>query len=748
METDNIKQPLLLKENRNCSQPPLLIAQVQRPDFEPDESNLRQLVILVRRRAWAIAGVAIAVNSAIGFWTWSQPSQYESEFKLLVEPITTSGNLDQLTPVSDGQNISSSRLDYDTQIQILRSPNLMSPIIKEINKYYPDVTYNSLIGKNQLTIGRLGETKIIQGRYRDTDPQKVKLVLHEVARGYLRYSFLERQTNLKQGLQFVKGQLPQLYDQVDKLQEQLQGFRQQNQILDPQDQTQELANRVSTLEQQQLEARSQLKEALSLYASLSRQLSLSPDQAIATATLSEAPRYQKLLNQLADVESKIAVESARFTADSPTIEVLRQEQQNLVPLVSSEAEKVLGTTLAEDSIFAVSPNSIRLNLTQQLMETITQIQVLRVRENALDRTKQLLDRQVQQMPVISRQYTDLQRELKVGTESLNRFLKVQETLEIETAQKTPPWQIILKPKQPESPISPNIERNIFLGAIASLLLGMGAAVLIERFDNVFHAPDELQEFTKLPLLGIIPYQKQLQALIPVPKLEKLLSPSNLKNEKTNHRYFQRYNASPFLEAFRSLHTNICFLGSDTPIHSIVISSATPAEGKSTTAVHLAQAATAMGQRVLLVDADLRRPQIHHILGLQNYLGLSDLIATRVKAKKAIQRLPQWDGLYVLTAGHPTPDPTRLLRSKKMQYWMRHLKRVFDLIIYDTPPMLGFADSCLLSAHTNGTIAVVGLGKTDRTDLIQALNNMKIVNTTVLGVIANGVKSYTTSSYYY
>jgi capsular exopolysaccharide synthesis family protein len=623
----------------------------------------------------------------------------------------------------------------------------MAPILEEIEKHYKDVSYDSLIGSSELNIERLEETKILEVRYRDTDPKKVRFVLHQVARGYLRYSLQERQINLKKGIQFVEGQLPQLRDRVDKLQGQLQAFRQQNNLLDPETQSQQLSTRVSAIEQEQLQTQVGLREARSLYTTISSQLGLSPNEALATAALSEAPRYQELLNKLQEVEAKIATELSRFTEESPPVQALRNQQRNLLPLLEQESQRVLGANLSQVDVSNDSPNSIRLELTQQLVDATNQIQVLQVRQNAIAQAERSLNLQVKQMPVIARQYTDLQRELNVATESLNRFLGFREGLQIEVAQKSLPWQIILKPQEPQFPISPKTDRNILLGAIAGLLLGIGAALLVERLDNVFHSPDELKDRTKLPLLGVIPYNKQLKLITPVTTVAEMVPAEDSTIEKKNRRKPQWYTASPFLESFRSLHTNIRFLGSDTPIHSIVISSATPADGKSTIAVHLAQAAAAMGQRVLLVDADLRRPQVHNILGLENKVGLSNVIATGITAKQAIQRLPMWDHLYVLTAGQLPPDPTRLLCSRKMQYLMDQFHAVFDLVIYDTPPTLGLADGRLLAAHTDGVVMVAGLGRTDRSVLMQALDGMKVSKATVLGVVANGVKGYTTSSYY-
>jgi capsular exopolysaccharide synthesis family protein len=750
MERGNIQQPLSSNNGNGngkylYSPPPISLTQPL--EKEQDELNLRHLLSVVRRRAVVIAGVTIAVTSAISFWTFSQTPKYEGKFQLLVEPVTEEGNLDKLTQVPGVSESPGSILDYDTQIEVLRSPNLMAPILEEIEKGYKDVSYDSLIGSSELNIERLEETKILEVRYRDTDPKKVRFVLHQVARGYLRYSLQERQINLKKGIQFVEGQLPQLRDRVDKLQGQLQAFRQQNNLLDPETQSQQLSTRVSAIEQEQLQTQVGLREARSLYTTISSQLGLSPNEALATAALSEAPRYQELLNKLQEVEAKIATELSRFTEESPPVQALRNQQRNLLPLLEQESQRVLGANLSQVDVSNDSPNSIRLELTQQLVDATNQIQVLQVRQNAIAQAERSLNLQVKQMPVIARQYTDLQRELNVATESLNRFLGFREGLQIEVAQKSLPWQIILKPQEPQFPISPKTDRNILLGAIAGLLLGIGAALLVERLDNVFHSPDELKDRTKLPLLGVIPYNKQLKVITPVTTVAEMVPAEDSTIEKKNRRKPQWYTASPFLESFRSLHTNIRFLGSDTPIHSIVISSATPADGKSTIAVHLAQAAAAMGQRVLLVDADLRRPQVHNILGLENKVGLSNVIATGITAKQAIQRLPMWDHLYVLTAGQLPPDPTRLLCSRKMQYLMDQFHAVFDLVIYDTPPTLGLADGRLLAAHTDGVVMVAGLGRTDRSVLMQALDGMKVSKATVLGVVANGVKGYTTSSYY-
>ncbi len=708
-------------------------------DKDSDQLDLRQVVRILRRRYLVVLTVAISVATAIGYRALNRPPLYAGQFRLLVEPITAETKVAQ--NVGD---VISTGLDYNTQIEVLRSPTVTAPILEQIRIKYPDLTYDSLMSK--LTINRLQDTKIIDIRYQDGDPKKVKEILDKIAQGYLNYSRLERQSDVLEGIKFVEDQLPQLRLKVDTLQARLQKFRQQYNFIEPEAQAQQISGQINGISQQRLEVQTKLNEVRLLYATLQNQLGLDPNQAIVAAALSEAPRYQKLLNQLQDVETKIATESVRFTSANPILQSLQETRAKLLPLIRQEAQLIIGNNL---DTARVSPdkltfqNSIRLGLTQQFVEASNQLKVIEVRSKALEQAERNLIQQFKEMPIRAREYTDLQRELKVATESLTRFLSTRESLQIEAAQKAVPWQLIAAPEG-AVPIAPDTYRNLALGVFAGLLLGVGAAWIVEMLDSVFHSADELKDKTGIPLLGVIPFNKGVKKLMgrhataSLPQAETSSIPVSFVEK------LQRYNASPFLEAFRSLYTNIRLLGSDMPIRSLVISSATPAEGKTIVALNLAQAAAAMGKRVLLVDADLRRPQVHARLNLPNMRGLSNLIASEdLDFNDVIQKSPQDDNLYILTAGQIPPDPTRLLSSEKMQNLMGELRSAFSLVIYDTPPLVGFADANLLAPPTDGLVLVVALGKTDRYPLMQALDGIRMSNTPFLGIVANGIKQYTT-----
>jgi len=727
---------------------PQLLPEAYAELFEPDSKDdfdPRQLLAIVRRRLAISVGVTVAVFFAVLGWTLTRTSVYEGRFQVLVEPETGESSINTLTEAVGGGTGSDSNVDYETQIQVLKSSELMAPIVAQLKSRYPDISYESLIGSGRLSIMRLQNTKILEVRYRNSNPEKIEFVLNQIAKNYLRYSLKKRQLDLGQGIQFVENQLPVSKERVDKLQKQLQAFRQQHNLLDPEAQAKDLSNQVSDITQRRLDTGVDLVATQNSFRSRQENLGADINLARASEIVMSSPEYQARLTQLLDLETQI-LSQPQFKATHPKIQLLlrsREMQRSRLYVIAQEI-------LVRNSFANVAPQSlIDLSPTQkellgELVKDTVKINELQVRYQALSGAEVFLTKKGRQLAAIAAQDNDLQHKLKVATDSLNRFLNMRETLQIEAAQNAIPWQLISAPVKPSSPISPNVPRNLTMGAIASLLLGLGAALLAEQLDNVFHSPEELRDRAKLPLLGVIPFKKELEEEEDADsdgfstELNALAQPGKLSQHHT----------APFLEAFRSLHTNIRFLNSDSPVRSIAISSAVPAEGKSTISVHLAQAAAAMGQRVLLVDADLRRPQVHHALELPNLRGLSHALAGNVSLKEAIQQPTRWENLYVLTAGQPPPDPTRLLSSKKMQHLMGQFHSIFDLVIYDTPPLLGFADARLLTAHTDGIMLVVGLGKTNRSALIQAFDNLKVSCASILGLVANGVKNYTTSSYDY
>lgn len=711
-----------LNNTQNGHSPPVFIPREPFPwaEIEDNDWDLSQFLGLLKRRALIIASVATTVMGGVIYTTLSQQPQYEGNFQLLVEPVSNENSLSELTDDS-GSNSQAGKtgLDYETQIQVLKSFELINAITSELKAKYPDISYESLM--NSLTINRFGETNIIEVRYQDDSPTQVKEVLDTVAKNYLQYSLEERQTQLNQGIRFVDKELPPVKKQVDRLEKQLQTFRLENDFFDPKAQSSQVNNQLKQLAQQRQEVEQELAKAEANFAALQQENG-------ALAILKDASVYQGLVTQLRELETQIAGESTRFQEDAPIMRRLREKRQKLFPLLEQEKQRILNLSLSE---------------------VANQIQLLKVQTQQITDAEQKLSQRKNQLPSIARRYTELQQNLKIANESLDRFLTTRQNLQIEAAQTELPWELIKAPSKPTNPVSPNIQRNFILGFVASAVLGIGAALLREKFDSTYHNVNALKDNLKLPLLGALPIDKNLD------KNQKLTSKaesfqdtqvdaipefSSRFHPESTPSYFQE--SAQFVEALRVVHTNIKLLSGDRQIRSIVISSALAGDGKSTVAYNLALIAASMGQKVLLVDTDLRRPQVHALTGLPNLWGLTNLISgnENMPAEQVMQELPEIPGCSVITSGAIPPDPTKLLSSIKMKLLVEEFHQKFDFIIYDSPPLTGLADATLLAPHTDGVVLVVRMDKTERNPVKKAIDNLKTSRTNVLGVIANGDKS--------
>ncbi|WP_414542661.1 GumC family protein [Nostoc sp. CCY0012] len=684
-------------------------------DGEGDDGNFSGLLDVVRRRVLVIAGVSIAVMAAVIANLILNPQQpeYESSFEMLVEPLD-----DEVVNIVEDPNKTNSALDYDSQIQVLRSPEMLGKIVQQLQIDYPDLTYGSLI--NSLNIAQLDETKIIRVTYRTQDANKTQEVLNKIAQEFLEYSQEKRQTKLRQGTQFIDQELPDIQTRVDNLQRELQVFQQRYDLNNPESQAASLATQTTALSEQ--------RGVIDLQLSQTRaSLDFLQEQSGRETVLNSSPLYQQLLTQIQQLDVQIATESVRLQDANPSLQKLRETRSRLLSVLQEESQRALNTRSAE---------------------LLTQLQNLEVQSREIAKLEQSLEQRRQQLPVLARQYTEIQRQLQVATDSLNRFLSTRENLQIQRSQTELGWQLIQSPEKPVAPVnSANMGRSLLTGLVASIVIGIGIAFLMEKLDSTYHTVNTLKEKVRLPVLGNIPFEKQLENNRDHTTIQKnawVKVPISVASSISGLPFFTNeehsgYFSEKFLEAVRVLYTNIQLLSSDRQISSIVISSALPGDGKSTIAFYLAQVAAVMGQRVLLVDADLRQPIIHTLSNVNNLWGLSNLISTNLPLEEVIKELPSMNQLSVITAGPIPPDPTKLLSSEKMKRLMVDFHSNFDLVIYDVPPVLELADANLLAPHTDGILMVVKMDKTDSSILKQALDSLKTSRLDVLGIVGNGEK---------
>lgn len=693
--------------------------------------NLRPLMRVCLRRWYVIVGFTALAATAVWFLSAKKPSVYKSNFRLLVEPVTSEAKLAEPTTVTRSGGMPSEsmfELDYPTQIQILTDNQMLSKILEDVRVRYPQLTYASL--KEGLAVKRVGEgdssrTKLIEVSYQDQNADVVQFVLERTAYRYLKYSLEERKSRLSQGVKFIEERLPQLQSQVTTLQGQLQKLQEQYDLSDPKQKNDFLYKQIQDVTALQLDTQRQLKEQQELYANLQQQLQLSPSEGLAATALSENQNYQQLVAKYKEVERQIATESARFQPGSPQMQNLESQRQNLQDLMQQETQQIMGqnlTTSGGNGPGLGTQNPTRLALIKQLVDTGNQINVLEVRANEVAQAKANIEQQLTQVPAFSRQYADLQRQLEIATKTLDQLLTQRQTLQIEAAQNEVPWELVSKPQisrdEKGNPVAEpaDLKKKMTQAIMAGLLLGVASAFLLEKYRNIYNGTPDLEDSVKVPVLGEIPYSN--------------LAAGRVEDGSRDN------NQGVFIDAFESLYANLRFLFTDRPVRSLTVSSATAGDGKSIVALNLAKTAAAMGHRVLLVDADFRFPRLHQLLNLPNQKGLTDLLSSNQPANNFIQRPLAMDNFSVLTSGQPLPNSIRQLASSKMQYLIKEFQSNYDLVIYDTPHLFNLMDAHFLADNTDGVLMVVAVGKTPASAVKKVIKQLETYSIPCLGVVAN------------
>ncbi|MEG3991438.1 polysaccharide biosynthesis tyrosine autokinase [Microcoleus sp. S28C3] len=714
------------------------------PEEDDQVLDINWVIAVVKRRLLVMAIVAASIAALSGTFVLRAAkksiTEYEGKFTVLAEPLTTDDRLSKLLVQAQNNSIGitdlnkikssaedGSSVDYQSLTRVLKSPEVLIPLVNKLQQRYPNFDYKNL--NSRLTIqrvtflrdGKQGGTKLLDISYRDRDPKRIKYVLEEMAKYYVEYMGKERLKVSKQSLDFIAKQMSPLQQQVDKLQQELQILRINYNFNQPELRSRSLSDQLDSITNRRLEVQVQLAESRQQYESYKKR-SLTGDN---RWIVDISPKsYESLMSKVNEIESQLALSSTQFYENSLPIQSLREKQQSLRNLMQKEAESVL-------------------------FQMKSQVGQLEARERLITNSQNLVQAKITQMPQAQRRYDEIQLKLELAKDTLKLFLEKQKTLQLDAGQIDGSWQIISKPQlvtDEKGNIYPVTEkptrRQLAIAIVISSLLGIAVGFLVEVLNTVFHTPEEIKSATKRPLLGVIPIAKAIKIKsrrgesVP-PKFTSVSSPT--KSASLKRIIVSNYKDFPVVEAFHYLYTNIQLLNAEHPISSLTITSTIKGEGKSTVAVYLAKTASAVGKRVLLVDANMRFPQVHTYLGLSNMRGLSDTLTSDLSLNEAIQRLPDDENLFVLTAGTVPPDPITLLSSRKMHYLMEQFLVLFDLVIYDTPPLMGLADGHLLASQTDGTVLIVKIEKTDRGMVNKALDQLQVADFKVLGVVANGVK---------
>jgi polysaccharide biosynthesis transport protein len=652
------------------------------------------------------------------------PATYLGTFQLLVEP--TSEDVTSPELISDGSaSVPSPTVDYSTLIQVLTSEAIFSNLLPTINQQYPKVSKETLsqgVKVERIEKNPNEKTKILKVIYESPNSQEILFVLNQLASGYLQFGLDDRKNQIGGGVALIEKQLPALKQRINTLNTQLQMLEQKHRMSDVSSTGTELARQAREFQAQQLSLQRDLEAQKNRFGNIQRQLGLAPQDIIKASTLSESPTYQSLQEQLRQVNTQIALGS-NLAAENPELIELKEKRRNIEGLLRQELQKLVGSSAVPQF-----QSKLQQSLSQQAIDTLNQIQVLETQSQGLSQAGILLDRQMKEFPVIKRQSEDLKRQLELDNAKLRELELKRENLRVEAAQRTIPWRIISQPGLVKDSQGNLVNTNqqkwlrVLLGALGGLALGLGCALIREKQRDSIDSVEELQEDLGMPVLGMFPLLKQR------PLKGKDLDPQPVSRQP-NHL---------LASSAEALYTNLRYLPMEPPLRSLSVASVGTHEGKTMTVTHLARAAAEMGQRVLVVDANLVMPRVHTELDVPNFEGLYEVLTKGTDPNQLIQRSPQQQNLYVLPSGQGAAKAHKLVASQQMQQLMAQLHTMFDLILYDTPYLKGYSDANLLSLYTDAVLMVVQLGKTHRSELLQCLKRFQSGRVPVLGAIANGV----------
>ena len=314
----------------------------------------------------------------------------------------------------------------------------------------------------------------------------------------------------------------------------------------------------------------------------------------------------------------------------------------------------------------------------------------------------------------------IQAALQLYQQIYSNLLSNYEAIRLARLKSTPNIVQVEEAQPSTTPIRPSPRTNMMLGGILGLVVAGAIAFVVDYQDDTFRTPEEVSEVLKLPILGHIAEIQQ----------------TRIKEDAKDQALVISNPRSPVVEAFRSLRTNLEFAGLDKPLKILLVTSPGVSDGKTTVAVNLALVIAQTGKRVVLVDADLRRPQIHKVLQIPNRMGLSDILRNNDQIKTVARPLDHGQ-FFVITSGSLPPNPVEVLSSDKMSQFLSDLKAQFDTVIIDAPPFV-LADASVLSSRVDGVLLVIRLKKTSAAIALSMMDQLDRADARIVGVAINRI----------
>lgn len=697
--------------------------------------------IFWRRRFW-FAGVFCGVLAvSIPFALLKKPI-YQSYMQILVEP-----NYQGKSDTEEGEFADTNvEVDYATQLKVLKSSEILKQAIAKLGWDGTEKTETQVIEglKSSLNVYQIvdsnsqreTQTKIVQTVYTGESPVQTKAVLEALQEVYLEYNLKQQEKRLQNGLNFINNQIPEAKNSLIEAEAALTQLSKKYNLISPEEEAIALKDNIRNIAQEREILKAEQNQTTGNYTTLQEQLGLSTkENSIALSRLSQSSRYQNLLNELQQIEIALANERSRFTDDNPIIQDLIEQQENQKALLVEEARRVLGTIppgfIAE--LESLQEKGQLVDSDTKFIDSITQSQAdlegIREREQSLAQTEAQLKQKLDQFPELIAQYRNLAQEAEVKREALQRLLEAKQELEIELSRGGFSWQVI-EPPQLGMQIGPNLSKDLLLSVVVAAFLGGAAAFIREAMDDTISDSKDIEKQTALPILGTAPE-------LSLSSSNNLMGRLPLFSNSATTSIRDVIQWQPFRECLDIIYENVKLFSSDSPLKTLAVTSATAGEGKSTFISGLALSIARHNQRVLVIDGDLRSPSLHKAFEINNQSGLSNYLADEISPPTIKSVSFMEVTIDVISSGTIPTDPVKLLSSSKLKGLLDCYKHNYDLILIDTPPVIGMVDAIKIASMCDSTVLMTRLDKVKSNEVVEATALLSKLN--VLGIVANGSK---------
>ncbi len=750
------------------------------------EVTLTELMRIMYRGRWVIISCFLAVMALTTWYTFTVTPEYEASSKVIVQEEGNMGMslfdigslMQQETMINNQVEILKSRTLAETVLQRLMQSELADNLeilgrgeyardrdgvlagllsgikgLLGIEDESDEYTFDDMVQElmeNRLTVTPIRNTDMIEIKVTAVSPEEAAFIVNTLTEAYREKNRLMSQEEVRQVKDFLQEQLDIIQQQLTESENALKEFKENEKVVALSHETEELIKKLAEFETLYNEALTELNSYRKRLEYIDDQLSRNKLN-FNIESMSANTYFEELSKSMAALQNERAayvanlVNDGVYSADDPRLQKIDEQIDILKEKFQAEIAK-----LASQNI--TNPVAMSEELFQRKVEVEAGIASLKPKVASLKRIMKQYEGQLENLPGKSLKLARLQRAAQVDEKIYIMMKEKYQESRITEVGQLGDVRIIDPAKPPIEPIKPKKMLNMILGMIVGLGLGIGVTFVLEAMDNSVRTIEDVERIG-LAVLGSIPVIKEDEAL-----RRMKVQPAGMGTSPEDKEEIRRMAArlithfapkSPISEAYRTFRTNIQYARIDNPLKAVLVTSPGPGEGKSTSVANLAITMAQMGSKVLLIDADLRRPVVHSIFKIERHVGLTNVLVGRIPIDDAVFQT-EIDNLSIMPCGTLPPNPSELLGSEAMKKTLAELKDRYDMVLIDSPPVIAVTDAAVLGSILDGVILVVKSGQTDKEAAFRAYNLLKNVKTQVLGALLNGVniESLYGSYYYY